>query len=83
MQKITKDEVLLEDDLMYYLLLQYQSNGLTVNEAKSIILQIKALPDSDLYEITKTIMKWLADGFILKTGRQKSKRLSSISYRLQ
>jgi type I restriction enzyme R subunit len=67
------DEVLLEDDLMQYLLSQYQSNGLTVNEAKSIILQLKALPASDLYESNKTIMKWLADGFTLKREDRNQK----------
>lgn len=67
------DEVLLEEDLMQYLLNQYQGNGLTVNEAKSILLQLKTLPSSDLYESNKTIMKWLADGFTLKREDRNQK----------
>lgn len=42
------DEVLIEEDLINYLLRKYQSNQLTKNEAKSIVLQLKSLPDSDL-----------------------------------
>jgi type I restriction enzyme R subunit len=50
------DDVLIEEDLINYLL----------TEAKSILLQLKTLPSSDLYESNKTIMRWLSDGFILK-----------------
>ncbi len=67
------DEVLIEEDLINYLLRKYQSNQLTKNEAKSIILQLKTLPDSDLYESNKTIMRWLSDGFILKREDRNQK----------
>ena len=60
------DEVLIEADLQNYLLNQYYAEGITITEIKSIILQLKSLPASDLYETNKTIMKMLADGFILK-----------------
>ena len=60
------DEVLIEEDLIKFLLNQYKTEGLTENEAKSIVLQLKTLPSSDLYETNKKIMKWLSDGFILK-----------------
>ncbi|NLC93633.1 MAG: type I restriction endonuclease subunit R [Treponema sp.] len=60
------DEVLIEEDLQNFLLNQYASQGITVNEVKSIILQLKSLPASDLYESNKTFLKMLADGFILK-----------------
>lgn len=60
------DEVLIEADLLHYLLSRYESKQLTVTEAKSIILQLKTLPSSDLYESNKTILRWLSDGFILK-----------------
>lgn len=60
------DEVLIEEDLQNFLLKQYASQGITVNEVKSIILQLKSLPASDLYESNKTFMKMLSDGFILK-----------------
>ena len=60
------DEVLIEADLLHYLLSRYESKQLTVTEAKSIVLQLKTLPSSDLYESNKTILRWLSDGFILK-----------------
>lgn len=60
------DEVLIEEDLHSFLLKQYASQGITENEVKSIILQLKSLPASDLYESNKTFFKMLSDGFILK-----------------
>jgi len=42
------DEVLVEEDLQNFLLSQYASQGITNNEAKSIILQLKSLPASDV-----------------------------------
>jgi type I restriction enzyme, R subunit len=67
------DEVLIEEDLINYLLRKYQINQLTKNEAKSIVLQLKTLPNSDLYESNKTIMRWLSDGFILKREDRNQK----------
>ena len=67
------DEVLIEDDLQSFLLTQYASDGITVNEVKSIILQLKSLPASDLYESNKTFLRMLSDGFILKREDRKSK----------
>ncbi len=67
------DEVLIEDDLINYLLTKYKSKHLTLNEAKSIVLQLKTLPSSDLYESNKTILRWLSDGFILKREDRKQK----------
>jgi type I restriction enzyme R subunit len=67
------DEVLIEADLQQFLLTQYASQGITNNEAKSIILQLKALPSSDLYESNKTFLKMLSDGFILKREDRNSK----------
>ena len=60
------DDVLIEEDLRNFLLNQYASQGITENEVTSIILQLKTLPASDLYESNKTFLKMLADGFILK-----------------
>ena len=60
------DEVLIEDDLKKFLLSQYKKDGLTGQEAESIILRLKTLSSSDLYESNKTIMNLMADGFILK-----------------
>ena len=67
------EEVLIEEDLYNYLRKQYKSEGLTVNEAKQIILQLKSLPASDLYESNKSIMKMLADGFPLKREDRSQK----------
>jgi type I restriction enzyme R subunit len=67
------DEVLIEADLLQYLLSKYESKQLTVTEAKSIVLQLKTLPASDLYESNKTIMRWLSDGFILKREDRNQK----------
>jgi type I restriction enzyme, R subunit len=67
------DEVLIEEDLQTFLLTQYASHGITVNETKSIILQLKSLPASDLYESNKTFLKMLSDGFILKREDRNQK----------
>ena len=67
------DEVLIEEDLQKFLLKQYQAEGLTITEAKSIILQLKTLPSSDLYESNKTFNKILSDGFILKREDRNQK----------
>ncbi|MFM7015960.1 MAG: type I restriction endonuclease subunit R [Bacteroidota bacterium] len=67
------DEVLIEEDLRAFLLSQYASQGITNNEVNSIILQLKALPSSDLYESNKTFLRMLSDGFILKREDRNQK----------
>jgi type I restriction enzyme R subunit len=67
------DEVLIEEDLQAFLLTQYVGQGITVNETKSIILQLKSLSASDLYESNKTFLKMLSDGFILKREDRNQK----------
>jgi len=67
------DEVLIEQDLTDYLLQKYQEHGLRPTEAKSIVLQLKSLPASDLYESNKSIMRWLSDGFLLKREDRNQK----------
>lgn len=76
------DEVLIEEDLRNYLLSKYACKELTLTEANSIILQLKILPASDLYESNKTIMRWLRDGFILKREdrNQKDIHIELIDY---
>ena len=69
------DEVLIEDDLRRYLLSKYACKQLTLTEANSILLQLKTLPASDLYESNKTIMRWLSDGFILKREDRNQKNI--------
>jgi type I restriction enzyme R subunit len=67
------EEVLIEEDLQDFLLTQYAGQGITVNEIKSIILQLKSLSASDLYESNKTFLKMLSDGFILKREDRNQK----------
>ncbi len=67
------DEVLIEEDLRNFLLTQYAGQGITINETKSIILQLKSLSASDLYESNKTFLKMLSDGFILKREDRNQK----------
>lgn len=67
------EEVLIEEDLQNFLLTQYAAQGITVNETKSIILQLKTLSASDLYESNKTFLKMLSDGFILKRENRNNK----------
>jgi type I restriction enzyme, R subunit len=76
------DEVIIEEDLTAYLLAKYESKQLTQTEAKSIVLQLKTLPASDLYESNLTIMRWLSDGFILKREdrNQKDIHIELIDY---
>ncbi|MHA8108440.1 type I restriction endonuclease subunit R [Aquirufa sp. A-Brett2-W8] len=67
------DEVLIEEDLQNFLLMQYASHGITINEIKSIILQLKSLSATDLYESNKTFLQLLSDGFILKREDRNQK----------
>ncbi len=67
------DEVLIEEDLQNFVLTQYAGQGITVNEIKSIILQLKSLSASDLYESNKTFLQLLSDGFILKREDRNQK----------
>ncbi len=67
------DEVLIEQDLIDYLLCKYQAHQLSLTEARSIVLMLKSLPASDLYETNKTLMRWLSDGFMLKREDRSQK----------
>jgi type I restriction enzyme R subunit len=67
------DEVLLEEDLQNFLLTQYADQCITLKEIKSIILQLKSLSASDIYESNKTFLKMLSDGFILKREDRNQK----------
>ena len=67
------EDVLIEEDLQTFLLNQYAGQGITVNETKSIILQLKSLSATDLYESNKTFLKMLSDGFILKREDRNQK----------
>jgi type I restriction enzyme R subunit len=67
------EDVLIEKDLQTFLLKQYAGQGITLNETKSIILQLKSLSASDLYESNKIFLKMLSDGFILKREDRNQK----------
>ncbi len=77
------DEVLIEEDLQSFLLAEYDLQGITGSEVKSIILQLKTLSASDLYESNKTFLRMLSDGFILKREdrSQKDIYIQLIDYR--
>ncbi|PKP21029.1 MAG: type I restriction endonuclease [Bacteroidetes bacterium HGW-Bacteroidetes-19] len=67
------DEVIIEEDLFQFLMARYQEHKITENECRSIILKLKSLPASDLYESNKTFMRLLSDGFILKREDRSQK----------
>jgi len=67
------EEVLIDQDLIDYLLKKYKEHQITTTEAKSIALQLKNLPASDLYETNKTVMRWLSDGFLFKREDRNQK----------
>ena len=67
------DDVLIEEDLRNFLLTRYAAQGITTNEANSIILKLKSLPASDLYESNKTFLKMLSDGIIIKREDRRQK----------
>ncbi len=67
------DDVLIEEDLQKFLSKQYIDCGITTNEVQSIILQLKSLSSSDLYESNKTFLHMLSDGFILKREDRSQK----------
>ncbi|MCB9256663.1 MAG: type I restriction endonuclease subunit R [Chitinophagales bacterium] len=67
------EEVLIEEDLRNFLLTQYAIQGITANEVNTIILQLKSLSASDLYESNKTFLRMLSDGIILKREDRSQK----------
>lgn len=60
------EEVLIKADLRQFLHNRYASHDITAGEIESIIHKLDYLSASDLYDSNKTIMKWVADGFLLK-----------------
>ena len=67
------EDVLIEEDFQNFLLSQYAWQGITINEIKSIILELKSLSSSDLYESNKTFLRILSDGYILKREDRNKK----------
>lgn len=77
-----EDEVILEDDLRLFLATHYDNENITTSEINGIILQLKTLPASDLYESNKRFMCMLSDGFILKRedASQKDIYINLVDY---
>jgi type I restriction enzyme R subunit len=67
------EDVLIEEDLREFLVKQYTKFSITNNEVQSIILQLKTLSASDLYESNKSFLRMLSDGFILKREDRNQK----------
>ncbi|WP_319549137.1 HsdR family type I site-specific deoxyribonuclease [Desulfogranum marinum] len=68
-------EVLIKDDLHTYLQNRYGDENITSGEINSIVRKLEIFPASDLYESNKTIMKMVADGFLLKREDRSQKDL--------
>ena len=68
-------EVLLCDDLKQFLLNRYSGDDINMSEIDSIIRNLKSMPASDLYGSNKTILKHIADGFVLKREDRTRKDL--------
>jgi len=68
-------EVLIKEDLKTFLANQYAGDHITADEIDAIIRKLETLPASDLYESNKTIMKMVADGFLLKREDRSRKDL--------
>ncbi|WP_298972384.1 type I restriction endonuclease subunit R [uncultured Psychrobacter sp.] len=69
------DDVLINSDLRKFLSTRYQADLITDYEIESIIHKLEYLPASDLYDSNKAIMKWVADGFLLKREDHTQKDL--------
>lgn len=67
------EEVLIEEDLRSFLTSRYAISNITPTEVSSIILQLKSLSSSDLYESNKSFLRLLSDGFILKREDRSQK----------
>jgi type I restriction enzyme R subunit len=68
-----EDEVLIDADLCNFLMKTYHKEGITKIEVESILLKLKTLPASDLYESNKDFMRMLSDGFPLKREDRSQK----------
>jgi type I restriction enzyme R subunit len=69
------NEVLLREDLKQYLLNKCSDDDITLNEIAGIIRQLEVFSSSALYESNKSILKLIADGFVLKREDRSKKDL--------
>lgn len=69
------EEVLLQSELKDFLRQRYAQDNITDTEINTIIRKLELLSAADLYDSNKTILKWIADGFILKREDHTEKDL--------
>lgn len=69
------EDVLIKSDLSKFLATRYQAEAITSYEIESIIHKLEYLPASDLYDTNKSIMRFIADGFLLKREDHAQKDL--------
>lgn len=68
-------DVLLREDIRFFLKARYSDDGITNNEIDSIIRRMEILPSSALYESNRAIIKMISDGFVLKREDRSKKDL--------
>ena len=68
-------DVLLREDIKQFLLNQYGSENITLNEIAAIIRKLELYASSALYNSNKAIMKLVADGFVFKREDKTRKDL--------
>ena len=56
------DNVLLEDDLTAFLKKKYAGNGITNSEITHIIMSLKSVSSTPVYDANKTVYKKIVDG---------------------
>lgn len=76
------EDVILEDDLRAFLSKRYAENGITQNEITRIIMSLKSVSASPLYDANKAIFKRIVDGevFIRDDKLQKDFWLQLIDF---
>ncbi|WP_160243461.1 type I restriction endonuclease subunit R [Acinetobacter indicus] len=67
------NDVFFKEDLESYLYKRYKNKNLTPNEIQYIIKKIKSLSGLDIYEINKSILDLVSNGFLLKREDRKRK----------
>ncbi|MES2376318.1 MAG: HsdR family type I site-specific deoxyribonuclease [Bacteroidota bacterium] len=69
------DEVLIKEDFIAFLLNQYRTADITLNEIEGITRNLEKYSSSDLYDSNKAIMKMVSDGILLKREDHNKKDL--------
>lgn len=67
------NDVFFKEDLESYLYKRYKNKNLTPNEIQYIIKKIKSFSGLDIYEINKSILDLVSNGFLLKREDRKRK----------